>query len=141
MLIAQITSLASEKPNDMTVIRYLCLALSALALQLSQNGIVQQILAWLNPIISSSPLVLLELLTVLPEECSNRHILIDYTARDLFAEQLSASASEVFRFLEALEESGDVKIKKQVLRCFEKWIGTLYSSSSQLRKLLFLSYD
>ena len=123
LLIQSILQLSQEPSHDITTIRYLCLSISALALQSNENGIVHQILAWLNPIISTAPRVVLEFLTVLPEECYNRHISVEHSIRESFSQQLCDSSKEVFQFLEALIENSTVAVRNQILRCFEHWIG------------------
>lgn len=136
LLVQSIIKLSQESSQDMTTLRYLCLSISALALQSQQQGIVQQILSWLNPIISSAPKVVLELLTVLPEECSNRHIAVEFAAREAFSQQLCDSSKDVFQFLDALMDSSDVPVKNQILRSFEHWIGN--SRCNSLRDLIYL---
>ena len=137
LLIQSILLLSQESSIDITTIRYLCLSLSALALQSNQNDIVHQILSWLNPFIATAPRVVLEFLTVLPEECYNRHITVEYSVRESFSQQLCDSSKEVFQFLEALIENASVAVRNQILRCFEHWIGT---RSIHAFHQLFISY-
>jgi len=59
-LVGHILRMSQEANVEFNVCRYLCLALAALALQMNQSGILNQILAWLNPIIGVCPTVLLE---------------------------------------------------------------------------------
>lgn len=54
-LILQCGQHYSASKSDATMVRLLCMALSALALQMNQAGIVTQILTWMNPIVSTSP--------------------------------------------------------------------------------------
>ena len=76
----------------------MCLAIAAMALQVNREGVVSQILVWFT-ILQSAPLVLLELLLVLPEESVNYHIDVDDDMRDRFAYQLTESFVDVANFL------------------------------------------
>eukprot|EP01035_Chromulina_nebulosa_P019708 gene19708-25633_t len=78
-IVEHLIKLSEEKPLDTRVCRYLSLALSALSLQINQEGVVSQILSWLNAIINSAPKVILNLLVVLPEEAYNDKIDVDGT--------------------------------------------------------------
>jgi transportin-3 len=105
------------------------LALAALALQLNQSGIVDEILGQLNPIIPIAPHILLELLTVLPEECFNNHIDVDDGIREMFSEQLTQSIAQVLEFMcsfippEGTDLSqGNPQTYTQLLRCLCGWI-------------------
>lgn len=122
ILIDHILRLATEKPLDMKVSRYVALAISALALQLNKEGIVNEILKWLNPIISVAPRSILVLLIVLPEECFNEQVDVSNNQRVSFATQLTNSSSDVVSFLSYLWTVGDTDLKLQILQCFENWI-------------------
>ena len=104
--------------------RRVSLALAALALQLNEPNVVSDILVQLSPVLGHAPQVLLDLLMVLPEECYNDHIDVDYEQRDQFSEQLSASAPQVLDFLCTFtaEDTGNVDTQEQMLKCFSKWI-------------------
>jgi len=122
-LVGHIIRLAQKPVLELNICRFLCLAISALALQLNSSGIVSQILQWLNPILSSQPTILLELLLVLPEECYDRNVLVDRDQRDLFAQQLCHSGMEVFGFLSSLRASApSLAVQLQLLKCLERWI-------------------
>ena len=129
-LVGHILKLSQEVPIDIPVVRRLCLSLAALALQLNQTGIVDEILGYLNPLISTTPHILLELLTVLPEECYNDHIDVDDGIREVFSRQLTCSAGQVLEFLctfipdnqAALRHSGSIQTYTQILRCLSGWI-------------------
>jgi transportin-3 len=127
-LVELILHLSQETPLDLLVIRRVCLALAVLALQLNQRGVVNEILAYMNPIIATSPIILLELLTVLPEECFNRHIDVDNSIREEFSAQLSSSAPQVLEFLVSFTNpppemrANTQQAQIQLLRCFSRWI-------------------
>ena len=125
-IVQHIIRLASDGANfEINVCRYLCLSLAALAVQMNQDGVVTQVLQWLNPILATSPRILLELLIALPEECFNRILDVSAEVRDLFAAQLSRSAAEVFGFLNSLcSQAAAVSTKDigLVLKCLSKWI-------------------
>jgi transportin-3 len=124
-LVELILALSQETPLDLLVIRRICLALAVLALQLNQRGVVNEILAYMNPIIATSPVILLELLTVLPEECYNRHIDVDNSIREQFSAQLSSSAPQVLEFLVSFvnpQTRPDTQTQIHLLRCFSRWI-------------------
>lgn len=87
---------------ELNVCRYLSLSIATLALQRDKPGIVNDILIWLNPIVQSSPIVLLELLVVLPEEAFNRQVDSPSIVRDRFVEQLTVAAPEVLSFISTL---------------------------------------
>jgi hypothetical protein len=87
---------------EMNVCRFLCLAVATLALQCNTPGIISEIFTWLNPIVQSCPIVLLELLTVLPEEAFNRQVDVSQNIRDLFVEQLNGSSAQVLAFVSSL---------------------------------------
>lgn len=123
-LVQHILRISQDKNVEFNVCRYLCLALAALALQMNQSGILNQILQWLNPIISTNPNVLLELLIVLPEEAYNYQIDIASSARSTFIRQLTDSASDVLSFLSSLWPSVSAAIQAKILTCASKWIDT-----------------
>ena len=103
-----------------------------MALQVNREGVVSQILVWFNPILQSAPLVLLELLLVLPEESVNYHIDVDDDTRDRFAYQLTESFVDVANFLTQQSASPqcpvDTKIK--VMKCLGAWIESTFVAGS-----------
>ena len=124
-IVQHIIRLSGDIKLELNVCRYLCLSLAALAVQINQDGVVSQVLQWLNPILSTSPRILLELLVALPEECFNRLLDVSSDVRDQFAGQLSRSVIEVFGFLNSLcvatgSTSGEVICV--VFKCLSKWI-------------------
>lgn len=129
-LISHLLSLASESHSDVPVYRRICLSLAALVLQMNEAGVVSDMLIKLNAIVANAPRLLLELLTVLPEECYNRHIIVAQRTRHQFSDQLCRSANEVFQFLHQLAASScanqltaqSIQTQKQILVCLEKWI-------------------
>ena len=127
-IVQHIIRLASDNANlELNVCRYLCLSLAALAVQINQDGVVSQVLQWLNPILGTSPRILLELLVALPEECFNRLLDVSSDVRDVFAAQLSRSAADVFGFLNSLcnPVNGSIvstEVIGVVLKCLAKWI-------------------
>lgn len=122
-LVNHIIRLSQAPALEMNVCRYMCLALSALALQLNMNGIVSQMLTWLNPILSTQPIIILELLLVLPEECYNERIVVSHELRDLFSQQLCQSSLEIFGFLYSLMVmKPGAGVELQILKCVDRWV-------------------
>jgi hypothetical protein len=108
------------------------MSLAALAVQMDESGIVNDILSNLNGIVNSSPRVLLELLTVLPEECYSRYVVVDRATRRHFADQLANSSGEVFAFLSQLVAAcsvaagvSGVETERQILICMERWVDNI----------------
>lgn len=123
VLVQYIIRMSQESPVEFNVVRYLALGLSALLLQKNKEGTVHQILQWLNPIIASSPITLLTLLTVLPEEVFNGQIDVAAEVRDSFVIQLTTSAQEVFKFLNYMwDSSSNDGTKIKVIQCLTNWI-------------------
>jgi hypothetical protein len=142
-LVEHIINLSREAPLDILVIRRICLALAVLALQLNQPGVVNEILAYMNPIIATSPIILLELLTVLPEECYNRHIDVENSIREEFSAQLSSSAPQVLEFLTSFanpQAEMNHQTQIQLLRCFSRWIENTRISQSLLAQHPLLQF-
>lgn len=125
-MVAHLIALAAESQVDVPVYRRICLCLAALALQMNEEGVVGDILNRLNAVVVSSPRLLLELLTVLPEECYNKHIIVAARIRHQFSDQLCRSAAQVFQFLHHLAGScpppSATETQRQILVCLEKWI-------------------
>ncbi|KAJ1408901.1 armadillo-type protein [Ochromonadaceae sp. CCMP2298] len=129
-IVGHILRLSQEPTVELNVCRYLCLALATLALQMNQSGILQQILQWLNPIITTCPSVLLELLIVLPEEAYNHSVDVPASTRNYFIQQLSDSAGDVLNFLASLWPSVPPPVQAKLLVCASKWIDTTHLPSS-----------
>ena len=138
-LVNHLLRLGNSNKYESSLVRYFCLSLAALAVQLNETGAVSQILQWLHPIIAVMPQVLLELLLVLPEECFNRHVDVGDSSRSEFAEQLAQTSPDTFRFLNymattvtpSLTQPGSpaVESSRLVLQCFEKWVENIHISS------------
>ena len=96
--------MTNEANIEKSVCQRICLCVSALALQINQDGIISEILGQLNSIIATSPLIILELLTVLPEECYDKRVYVHPSTRDSFAAQLSISVGDIFTFLNTLSK-------------------------------------
>lgn len=138
-LVQHLTQLAGESTFDTKTATYICLALAALLLQLDIAGAINQILVWLNPVISERPVLLLSLLTVLPEECDNSRILVSNETRNSFARQLSESYCDVFKFLSSLVvNSRTEEDKLAILKCASKWIA-LGDSVANAKDLIHFS--
>lgn len=123
-LVHRILQLASELTLDMVVCRYVCLALAALSIKLKSDGnVVAQILTWLNSIVQTKPLIILELLIVLAEEC---HDVYGMSTDNQFSQQLTASVEKVFSFLNELVTAPtiDKGTYNQVLKCVRIWVET-----------------
>ncbi|KAK2580863.1 hypothetical protein KPH14_005937 [Odynerus spinipes] len=113
----------NENTNS-AIVTQLCLALAALALQMS---------SWQKPVIdlinrfggtTSSLWPLLEIMTVLPEEVNSRSLRLGANRRQHVLVELSATADTVTEFLKmCLKDCGDnVQIRVTILRCFTSWI-------------------
>ena len=143
-LVNHLLRLGNSNKYESSLVRYFCLSLAALAVQLNEAGAVGQILQWLHPIIAVMPQVLLELLLVLPEECFNRHVDVGDSSRSQFAEQLAQTSPDTFRFLNymattitpSLSQPGSpaVESARLVLLCFEKWIENIHISSQLVQE-------
>ena len=123
-LVQRVLYLANEPTLDMVVSRYVCLALAALSIKLQSDGnVVAQILTWLNDIVKTTPLITLELLIVLAEEC---HDVYGMSTDNQFSQQLTASVEKVFSFLHGLvtEPTIDKGTYNQVLKCVRIWVET-----------------
>jgi hypothetical protein len=121
-LVQKIISVSQENPPPLAFCRFLCLALTALALQLNQPGVVRQILMWLNPVLTNSPHILLLLLTMLPEEAINPQYDVSHESKEAFFEQLDHSSHEVINFLPSVWTQVPVSNRSKVLKCAENWI-------------------
>jgi transportin-3 len=98
-LVQKLFIYASETKLDTRTVRYVSLSISALVLQMNIDGIIPQLLTTMNSIATAHPRILLCLLTVLPEECSNNRILVSQQVRKQFSNQLFHSSSEIIRYL------------------------------------------
>lgn len=130
VLVQHIIRLSKERPVPTAVCRYICLALAACAIQLNQSGVVNQILAWLNPVIQSSPSVLLILLSILPEEATNRQFEVPFHIKESFIEQLDVSSSDVINFLSTIWPQVGVNDRSKVLKCAESWVDIVRTPST-----------
>ena len=133
-LIQHIIKLAEEPQLDRAVCKRLSLCVAAMAIQLNRSGIVNEILSSLNALISSAPYIVLELLTVLPEECYDKRVFVDTATRHSFSMQLSQSVPDVFAFLHSLiaHPQSPISTKVNVLTCFGKWIDNVGISEEVL---------
>ena len=102
--------------------RYICLSIAAISVQMNSNGIVQQLLSQLNPIATVSPQLLLELLTILPEECYNYHTIVNDDFRSNFANELLINVADILNFLYHISQSNDQTLHNNILKCLENWI-------------------
>jgi len=109
---------------DMVTCRYLCLSVAAAAVQSNIPGIVSQLLSWLNPLVSVCPLVLLELITALPQECYNNRISVSRDVQDAFSQELCQNIGEVCNFLYFMltNVNDQHKNTKAILSSFEVWV-------------------
>lgn len=136
-LVSQLISVSAEASVEMPLCRYICLALSALCIELAEDGIVSQILSWLNDVVVSKPLVILELLTLLAEEVSDAK---RRKKSDNLSRQLTASVGQVFDFLSTVIASNQSEIVRcRILKCFQTWIDTTDAPADfVLSKQIFL---
>jgi hypothetical protein len=137
-LVSQVISLSAEPNLNFPVIRYVCLALSALCVETAEDGVISQILLWLNDVVVNKPLVILELLILLAEEVSDSR---SRGKAENLARQLSASAGQVFDFLDSVSASSPANVRNKVLKCFQVWIDTTTGIPAEfaLSKPLYLS--
>ena len=120
-LIGHLNSL-SQRPAEMKACRFLCVSIAACAVQVNQPGVVTQVLQLLDPLVASAPSIVLELLTVLPEECDNTKIIISDGHREAFRGQLTASVDMVYGFLLSLWPNANEDTRVDILRVVERWI-------------------
>lgn len=139
-IVDHLIRLSSEKNIDIMVCRYLSLCISALSVHLNQDGIVRQILEWLNPILMTCPRIVLLLLIVIPEECFNTNIDVTEESRNRFSVQLSNSSQDVINFLTFLWPSSNADIQIQILNCFENWIRYCHISDQIILNCQLLEY-
>lgn len=126
-LVEHILRFSQEPAMETNIFRYLSLSLAALALQLNQPGVINQILQWMNSIVMTRPAVLLILLTILPEEAVNKQIDAVGEIRTAFIDQLTTSSADVMNFLVALWPSVNVTDRCKVMKCAENWIDIVHS--------------
>ena len=125
-MIQNLISMSNEANFEKSVCQRICLCVSALALQINQDGIISEILGQLNSIIATSPLIILELLTVLPEECYDKRVYVHPNTRDLFASQLCVSVNDIFTFLNTLYlPQTQIEVKKSIILCLQNWIDNI----------------
>ncbi|XP_038065636.1 transportin-3-like [Patiria miniata] len=120
-LIIHIESL--NDPNYQIILTQLCLALSDLALQMvmwknSPNYLIQRFAAGTSQI----P-ILLELLTVLPEEVHSRSLRLGMNRREEFTHELAQVAPTVVRIMGACCETsmGDHRLLGRIFKCLSSW--------------------
>ena len=99
-LLQQLVAQGKDSNVPMNICRYMCLAISALAIQGLESNVVSEILQHLNELVQVRPLIILEKLCVLSEECGDRKLRITSDQRDDFRRQLTQSVPEVFGFLD-----------------------------------------
>lgn len=123
-LMQHMVRLATETPMDMVACRYICLSVAAAAVQSGIPGIVNKLLGWLNPLVSVCPMVLLELITALPQECYNNRISVSRDVQDKFSEELYQNLEEVCNFLYFILTNFNDQNKntKAILQSFEVWV-------------------
>jgi len=127
-LLNHLKRVSAGNPSKALVIR-LCLALSALAVQMNWRDCIAQLCTVFPPgELTTSGTVLLELLVVLPEEATSSRLLVDEATRHSFMEQLFAAVPQVLEYLchvqkQVLESSNSsARVHVSVLECFETWI-------------------
>lgn len=121
-LLGHLSSLAARQPLERNVCRFVSLSIAALAVQMTQPGVVMQILQLIDPIIAPAPQLVLDLLTFLPEEADNRSIDVPRDQRAAFVDQLTASAESVFQFLLALWPQSNAETQCDILKCLSRWV-------------------
>jgi len=129
-LVQHILRLSQGKTVSIMVLRYFCLALAALTVQINADGTVKQILQWLDSIVTTQPRILLELLISLAEESGNRRIDVHPGTRESFCQQLTQTSGDVFGFLNFLATTTvastpvplSIELSQKILKCLERWI-------------------
>ena len=121
-LLGHLSSLAARQPLERNVCRFVSLSIAALAVQMTQPGVVLQILQLIDPIVAPAPQLVLDLLTFLPEEADNRTIDVPREQRAAFVEQLTASAEAVFHFLLTLWPESNADTQCDILNCLSRWV-------------------
>ncbi|KAF9244609.1 armadillo-type protein [Melanogaster broomeanus] len=121
-----ITALETYHTGPRTIITQLCLAMSGLALQLPQwDNAVQTMIETFGTNPATVP-VLLQFLTVLPEElASNTRIPItDDEYRDMSSKLLTANANQVLDLLSMYIQASGVTttVQNQVFGCLRTWL-------------------
>lgn len=104
----------------------LCLALAALAVQMtSWSGIIQYLTQALGTD-QSGGVCLLEVCTVLPEECTDSIVQVPDTRRNIVMDELNRSSRGVLdllvNLLHVASEPRNVEMQKMVFRCLRTWI-------------------
>lgn len=126
----------SSKLVELNVIKYLCLSLSVLAIQMKQQNIVGSILQWLNPIAISKPKVLFILLEILPEEALNKFNIISDQTRNSFLAELNESSGQVINYLGNFWKENDKNNHLQIIKCLINWFDITKNAA-----LLFIKTD
>lgn len=118
-----IVRIASQQRNDSQLLKYLCLCLSALALQVNDKMVVQNTLNKLNPLVGVHSMTLVTFLSVLPEEVYNGQIDVGASIRDAFLIQLSNSSNDVLKFLSSLWGPNNSSVERcKMIKCLSNWI-------------------
>lgn len=121
-LLQQLERIAKESSTDFKFARYISLSLSVIALQLNQPNAILHLMGILSRIVRDAPLVVLEFMIVLPEECDNRYLDISEEKKRAFCDQLGSSIEEVLNFLHAMWTSGGIDVKIKVFQALQNWM-------------------
>ncbi|EDO32037.1 predicted protein [Nematostella vectensis] len=116
--------LANRHNASQAIITQLCLALADLAVQMPQwKHVVDELAHRFGSSVESLPL-LLELLTVLPEEVDSHHLRVGANRREAVLNELRHSAHTALHLMTTCVEkcSADEKIRIKLFRCAGSWV-------------------
>ena len=104
----------------------LCLALAALAVQMSTWNDIIPFLSQSFGMDQSGGLSLLEVCALLPEECTDYYLEVTDTRRDMVLRQLNEASQSVLNMLvhllQTASEPRNIPMQQMVFRCLSSWI-------------------
>lgn len=106
------------------IVTQLCLTLADLAVQMPQwKEVVSELSQRLSTTVETLPIIL-EILTVLPEEVGSHHLRVGANRREEVVTELRASAGIVLNLLAACVDkfSDDGTVKAKMFRCAGSWV-------------------
>ena len=133
-LVQHVIALSQLPQSEKKICRYICLSIAAMAIQIDQSGVIRSVLQLLNPLLTSSPDIVVLFLSLLPEECENERIQVTMGVREAFEHQLTDSFQEVMGFLESRWESSDEVNRNKILDCASNWIEFTHITPDTLMK-------
>jgi transportin-3 len=123
-LMANVTNFAG---GPQLVRTRLALCVASLAVHVAGSGEMPDVLSVLMQTYGSNneyALVLLDIMTVVPEECANKKLGVSDSIRATAAQNFSAQTAVILRMIMAfLESTGtDRLLQKKVFKCFLSWV-------------------